>query len=52
MASKRKADELAGKGSLADRLRRRRMAIESGDPSGGQAFKEKKKKKQKKKGKN
>lgn len=32
----RKADELAGKDSLADRLRKRRIATESGDASGGQ----------------
>lgn len=32
----RKADVFAGKDSLADKLRKRRMAIESGDASGGQ----------------
>ena len=47
----RKADELAGKDSLADRLKRRRKAIESGDPTGGKAFKEKKKKRKNKKNK-
>lgn len=30
----READALAGKGSFADRLRARREAIESGDPTG------------------
>jgi len=48
MANQRKVDKLAGKGSLADKLRRRRMAIESGDASGGGAFKKKAKKKAKK----
>lgn len=32
---KRKVDALAGKGSLADKLRRQREAFEAGDPSGG-----------------
>jgi len=31
----RKADVLAGPGSLADKLRKRRKAIEEGDPTGG-----------------
>jgi hypothetical protein len=31
----RKADSLAGEGSTADKLRKRRRAIESGDASGG-----------------
>lgn len=31
----RKADSFAGQGSLADKLRKRRRAIEQGDPSGG-----------------
>ena len=40
MPEKRKADELAGKGSLADRLRRRRIAMESGRPDqAAEAFK-------------
>lgn len=33
--SKREADIFAGKDSAADKLRKRRIAIESGDPSGG-----------------
>lgn len=33
---KRKVDELAGKDSLADMLRRRRIAIENGDPEEAQ----------------
>lgn len=36
----RPADKLAGKGSFADKLRRRREAIEAGDPTGGSAFRE------------
>ena len=37
----RKADKLAGGGSFLDKLKRRRKAIESGDASGGSAFKAK-----------
>jgi len=48
MAKKRKADKFAGKGSFADKLRKRRQAIESGDASGGNSFKKKKVKKKKK----
>jgi len=33
----RKADVFAGKGSLADKLRKRRIAVESGDLEGEQA---------------
>ncbi len=32
MAKKRKADALAGSGSLADKLRRRRQLLEGGNP--------------------
>lgn len=32
---KRKADVFAGDGSLAGRLKKRREALEAGDPSGG-----------------
>jgi hypothetical protein len=35
MAEKRRADAFAGKESFADKLRKQRMAIEDGDPSGG-----------------
>ena len=31
----RKVDIFAGKGSVAEKLKKRREAIESGDPSGG-----------------
>ncbi len=31
----RKVDQLAGPDSLADKLRKRRIAIEGGDPTGG-----------------
>ena len=37
---KRPVDAFAGTGSLADKLRKRREAIESGDPSGGQQISE------------
>jgi len=41
MTNKRKVDKLAGKGSLADRLRKRRIAYESGQPENAtQAFTE------------
>lgn len=33
---KREVDIFAGKDSVADKLRKRRIAMESGDPSGGQ----------------
>lgn len=32
---KRLVDIFAGKGSTADKLRKRRIAVEAGDPSGG-----------------
>lgn len=35
MAKARKADVFAKKGGFLDRLRKRRIAIESGDPTGG-----------------
>ncbi len=34
----RPADKLAGEGSFADKLRRRREALEAGDATGGAAF--------------
>lgn len=37
MAKNRKVDALAGTGSFADRLRRRRKAIEDGDLEGARA---------------
>lgn len=49
MPKKRKADVFAGKDSLAYRLKRRRMAVESGDLEGAPgAFRTVKKKKAKK----
>lgn len=41
---KRKVDVFAGEGSFADKLRKRRIAIESGDPSGGRNQKDEKSK--------
>jgi len=32
----RPVDRFAGTGSLADKLRKRRIAVEKGDPTGGQ----------------
>lgn len=37
MARKIKADVFAGEGSVAGNLRKRRQAMDAGDPSGGQA---------------
>jgi hypothetical protein len=36
----REVDVFAGGGSFADKLRRRRQAIEQGDPAGGEAFRQ------------
>jgi len=51
MAGSRKVDTLARSGSFADRLRRRRMAMDAGDPTGGAAFRPKVGKKKKAKAK-
>jgi hypothetical protein len=37
MADKPKADIFAGEGSIAGKLKKRREAIEAGDPTGGRA---------------
>lgn len=37
MADKKRADVLAGDSALAGKLKRRRMAMDDGDASGGQA---------------
>ncbi len=42
--SKRAVDKLAGKGSLAERLKKHRHALESGDASGGKPVVGRKKK--------
>jgi len=44
--AKRKADVFAGKGSFAEKLKKRRQAMEEGNPEkAGEAMKSKKKKK-------